>query len=78
MSFNCPSGRRDYGYLGPSLQQVVQKQRSLPAGGGGGSAVAVVTCTPPLVPSAPAAPAPLAPSLPKGTGRSLTTTTRKR
>ncbi|XP_052753714.1 transcription initiation factor TFIID subunit 6-like isoform X2 [Galleria mellonella] len=45
--------KRDYGYLGPSLVQMVAKQRSSPAGGGGGGAVAVVTCTPPLVPSAP-------------------------
>lgn len=47
--------RREYGYLGPSLQQAVSKIRSSPAGGGagGGGAVAVVTCTPPLVPSAP-------------------------
>ncbi|CAG9782913.1 unnamed protein product [Diatraea saccharalis] len=49
--------KRDYGYLGPSLQQMVSKLRSSPAGGaGGGAAVAVVTCTPPLVP-APAPPA---------------------
>lgn len=46
--------RREYGYLGPSLQQAVVKIRQSPAGGGGGGAVAVVTCTPPLVPSAPA------------------------
>ncbi|KAJ8734860.1 hypothetical protein PYW08_014110 [Mythimna loreyi] len=45
--------KRDYGYLGPSLQQAVSKVRSSPAGGGGGGAVAVVTCTPPLVPAAP-------------------------
>ncbi|XP_022823284.1 transcription initiation factor TFIID subunit 6 isoform X2 [Spodoptera litura] len=45
--------KRDYGYLGPSLQQAVGKIRSSPSGGGGGGAVAVVTCTPPLVPAAP-------------------------
>ncbi|PZC87159.1 transcription initiation factor TFIID subunit 6 isoform X1 [Helicoverpa armigera] len=45
--------KRDYGYLGPSLQQAVGKVRASPAGGGGGGAVAVVTCTPPLVPAAP-------------------------
>ncbi|KAF9799323.1 hypothetical protein SFRURICE_000831 [Spodoptera frugiperda] len=45
--------KRDYGYLGPSLQQAVSKIRSSPSGGGGGGAVAVVTCTPPLVPAAP-------------------------
>ncbi|CAK1599951.1 unnamed protein product [Parnassius mnemosyne] len=42
--------KRDYGYLGPSLQQMVSKLRSSPAGGSSGSAVAVVSCTPPLVP----------------------------
>ncbi|GBP59668.1 hypothetical protein EVAR_39825_1 [Eumeta japonica] len=48
---------RDYGYLGPSLQQMVSKLRTSPTGGGsggvgsgGGGAVAVVTCTPPLLP----------------------------
>ncbi|KAL4715263.1 hypothetical protein ACJJTC_007845 [Scirpophaga incertulas] len=45
--------KRDYGYLGPSLQQMVGKLRVSPAGGGGGGAVAVVTCTPPLVPVTP-------------------------
>ncbi|KAJ0181270.1 hypothetical protein K1T71_003355 [Dendrolimus kikuchii] len=45
--------KRDYGYLGPSLQQAVSKVRASPSGGGSGGAVAVVTCTPPLVPSAP-------------------------
>ncbi|XP_072935871.1 transcription initiation factor TFIID subunit 6-like isoform X2 [Epargyreus clarus] len=49
--------KREYGYLGPGLQQLVSKQRASPAGGGGGGAVAVVACTPPLVPAAPA-PAP--------------------
>ncbi|CAH2990157.1 unnamed protein product [Chilo suppressalis] len=44
--------KRDYGYLGPSLQQMVSKLRSSPSGSGGsGTAVAVVTCTPPLVPA---------------------------
>ncbi|XP_049887529.1 transcription initiation factor TFIID subunit 6 isoform X2 [Pectinophora gossypiella] len=46
--------KRDYGYLGPGLQQMVSKLRQSPAGGGGGGAVAVVTCTPPLVPAATA------------------------
>ncbi|CAG9108233.1 unnamed protein product [Plutella xylostella] len=48
--------KREYGYLGPSLQQMVMKLRSsVPSsGGGGGGAVAVVTCTPPLAP--PSAP----------------------
>ncbi|KAI5635336.1 TATA box binding protein associated factor (TAF) domain-containing protein [Phthorimaea operculella] len=45
--------KRDYGYLGPSLQQMVSKLRSSPSSAGSGSAVAVVTCTPPLVPTAP-------------------------
>lgn len=45
--------RREYGYLGPSLQQMVSKLRTSPSAGGSGSAVAVVTCTPPLVPTAP-------------------------
>ncbi|XP_075983166.1 transcription initiation factor TFIID subunit 6-like isoform X2 [Anticarsia gemmatalis] len=45
--------KRDYGYLGPSLQQAVSKVRASPLAGGGGGAVAVVTCTPPLVPAAP-------------------------
>ncbi|CAH2068795.1 unnamed protein product, partial [Iphiclides podalirius] len=55
--------KRDYGYLGPSLQQMVSKLRTSPAGGGGGGAVAVVTCTPPLVPQAtPTAPAPSKPA----------------
>ncbi|XP_050349736.1 transcription initiation factor TFIID subunit 6 [Nymphalis io] len=51
--------KREYGYLGPSLQQMVSKQRTSPAGGsGGGGAVAVVACTPPLLPApAPAPPA---------------------
>ncbi|XP_041973975.1 transcription initiation factor TFIID subunit 6-like isoform X2 [Aricia agestis] len=50
--------KRDYGYLGPGLQQLVSKQRASPAGGGaGGGAVAVVTCAPPLVPATPPAPA---------------------
>lgn len=48
--------KREYGYLGPSLQHAVSKNRASPAGGpGSGGAVAVVTCTPPLVPSAPTA-----------------------
>ncbi|XP_045510483.1 transcription initiation factor TFIID subunit 6-like isoform X1 [Colias croceus] len=51
--------KRDYGYLGPSLQQMVGKLRASPSASGGGGAVAVVTCTPPLVPAAPA-PAPSA------------------
>ncbi|KPJ13678.1 Transcription initiation factor TFIID subunit 6 [Papilio machaon] len=50
--------KRDYGYLGPSLQQMVIKLRTTPAAGGGGGAVAVVSCTPPLVPHAPPAPSP--------------------
>lgn len=45
--------KRDYGYLGPSLQHAVGKIRTSPAAGGGGGAVAVVTCTPPLVPAPP-------------------------
>ncbi|XP_038208936.1 transcription initiation factor TFIID subunit 6-like isoform X2 [Zerene cesonia] len=45
--------KHDYGYLGPSLQQMVGKLRASPATSGGGGAVAVVTCTPPLVPAAP-------------------------
>ncbi|KAG6452619.1 hypothetical protein O3G_MSEX007716 [Manduca sexta] len=49
--------KREYGYLGPSLQQAVSKIRASPAGGGGGGgAVAVVTCTPPLLPAAHHAP----------------------
>ncbi|CAH2099769.1 unnamed protein product [Euphydryas editha] len=49
--------KREYGYLGPSLQQMVSKQRASPAGGSGsGGAVAVVACTPPLLPSPSAAP----------------------
>lgn len=53
---NLSPSRREYGYLGPSLQQMVMKLRSsVPSsGGGGGGAVAVVTCTPPLAP--PSAP----------------------
>ncbi|XP_045489385.1 transcription initiation factor TFIID subunit 6-like isoform X2 [Pieris rapae] len=43
--------KREYGYLGPSLQQMVSKLRLSPSTTGGGGAVAVVTCTPPLVPS---------------------------
>ncbi|XP_063372926.1 transcription initiation factor TFIID subunit 6-like isoform X2 [Cydia amplana] len=43
--------KRDYGYLGPSLQQMVSKLRASPAGGAAGGAVAVVTCTPPLLPA---------------------------
>lgn len=47
--------KRDYGYLGPSLQLAVGKLRSSPspapaAGTPTAPAVAVVTCTPPLVP----------------------------
>ncbi|CAF4882727.1 unnamed protein product [Pieris macdunnoughi] len=42
--------KREYGYLGPSLQQMVSKLRLSPSTTGGGGAVAVVTCTPPLVP----------------------------
>ncbi|XP_068628477.1 transcription initiation factor TFIID subunit 6 [Battus philenor] len=53
--------KRDYGYLGPSLQQMVSKLRASPAGGGGGGAVAVVSCTPPLVPHA--TPSPSTPKL---------------
>ncbi|XP_073945292.1 TBP-associated factor 6 isoform X1 [Choristoneura fumiferana] len=45
--------KRDYGYLGPSLQQMVSKLRASPAGGAAGGAVAVVSCTPPLLPPAP-------------------------
>ncbi|XP_050673411.1 transcription initiation factor TFIID subunit 6 isoform X2 [Leptidea sinapis] len=45
--------KRDYGYLGPSLQQMVSKLRTSPSASGGGGAVAVVTCTPPLVPTTP-------------------------
>ncbi|XP_026323595.1 transcription initiation factor TFIID subunit 6-like isoform X2 [Hyposmocoma kahamanoa] len=45
--------KREYGYLGPSLQQMVSKLRTSPSAGGSGSAVAVVTCTPPLVPTTP-------------------------
>ncbi|XP_013193190.1 transcription initiation factor TFIID subunit 6 [Amyelois transitella] len=45
--------KRDYGYLGPSLQQMVSKLRSSPVSGAASGAVAVVTCTPPLVPHAP-------------------------
>ncbi|XP_061711251.1 transcription initiation factor TFIID subunit 6 isoform X1 [Cydia pomonella] len=48
--------KRDYGYLGPSLQQMVSKLRASPAGGAAGGAVAVVTCTPPLLPPAPPTP----------------------
>ncbi|CAH0722699.1 unnamed protein product, partial [Brenthis ino] len=55
--------KRDYGYLGPSLQQLVSKQRSSPAAGSGGGAVAVVACTPPLLPSPSPAPPSPAPSL---------------
>ncbi|CAK1548450.1 unnamed protein product [Leptosia nina] len=51
--------KREYGYLGPSLQQMVSKLRTSPSTPGGGGAVAVVTCTPPLVPSA-SLPAPAA------------------
>ncbi|XP_048004739.1 transcription initiation factor TFIID subunit 6 isoform X2 [Leguminivora glycinivorella] len=48
--------KREYGYLGPSLQQMVSKLRASPAGSAAGGAVAVVTCTPPLLPPAPPAP----------------------
>ncbi|XP_053601254.1 transcription initiation factor TFIID subunit 6 isoform X2 [Plodia interpunctella] len=54
--------KRDYGYLGPSLQQMVSKLRASPSSGASSVAVAVVTCTPPLVP--PPSPAP-EPSLTK-------------
>ncbi|XP_023934376.2 transcription initiation factor TFIID subunit 6 isoform X4 [Bicyclus anynana] len=55
--------KREYGYLGPSLQQMVSKLRSSPTGGNAGGAVAVVTCTPPLLPSPSPAPGPsLAPA----------------
>lgn len=50
---NVVVNRREYGYLGPSLQQMVSKLRISPSAGGSGGAVAVVTCTPPLVPTAP-------------------------
>lgn len=45
--------KRDFGYLGPSLQQAVSKIRSSPSCSTAGGAVAVVTCTPPLLPTAP-------------------------
>ncbi|OWR42164.1 transcription initiation factor TFIID subunit 6 [Danaus plexippus plexippus] len=54
--------KREYGYLGPSLQQAVSKLRSSPTGGGGGGAVAVLPCTPPLLPHPPS-PAPHAKSI---------------
>nr|XP_034841104.1 transcription initiation factor TFIID subunit 6 [Maniola hyperantus] len=50
--------KREYGYLGPSLQQMVSKLRSSPSSGSSGGAVAMVSCTPPLLPSPSPAPAP--------------------
>lgn len=59
--------RNDYGYLGPSLQTMVAKQRTSPTAGGSGSTVAVVTCTPPLVPASGTT-ASASPTVPKTIG----------
>ncbi|KAL0895603.1 hypothetical protein ABMA27_011696 [Loxostege sticticalis] len=63
--------KRDYGYLGPSLQQMVSKLRSSPAGGSAGGAVAVVTVTPPLVPAPAPSPAPSASPSPSHVPKSV-------
>lgn len=65
--------RREYGYLGPSLQQAVSKIRTSPSASSSGGAVAVVTCTPPLVPSTPSLATTQVPHLSKPMGEWLQT-----